>query len=233
MEYGFVARRVVARTVVVALALLSTACVSVGRDFPQPEPDSLVLGQTTISETVSKYGPPQSRTKRSSNEPATGTQVNGEDLPAGLRRAAVTGDIETATYLYARAAGRGANSRLLTMSFWNDRMISWTYASNFDTDNTNFDESKLPSFVNGKTTRADIVRELGKPGGESVYPFVANQGNRSLSYQYVSTTSSRGFLSSSSETSSKIVRFLFDPSDRLITSFTQTRTTSGQARIGS
>ena len=221
------------RTVVVALALLATACVSVGRDFPQLQPDSLVLGQTAISEVIAKYGPPQGRTKRSSDEPTAASQVNNEDLPAGLRRAPVAGNIETLTYLYARAAGRGANSRLLTMSFWNDHLASWTYASNFDADNTNFDESKLPSFANGKTTRADVVRELGKPGGESVYPFVANQGNRSLSHQYVSTTTNRGFLSSSSETNTKIVRFLFDPSDRLITSFTQTRTSSGQARIGS
>jgi hypothetical protein len=232
MKYHSAAGRILSRSAVFALVLLAAACASVGRDFPRPEPDSLVFGQTTISEMIGKYGPPQGRTKRSSDSAAAIDQANNSELPAGLRRAAVSGDIESLTYLYARAASTGtsasASSRLLSLSFWNDKLISYAYVSNFAGDNTNFDESKISSFIRGKATRSDILRELGRPGGEGVYPFIANQGNRTLSYQYVSNTRSSGFISRTTETSTKSVRFLFDASDKLIETYTSTRTSSTQ-----
>jgi hypothetical protein len=231
MQHRSIAERVVPRVVAFALVLLAAAaCASVGRDFPRMDPGSLVFGQTTISEVLAKYGPPYSRTRRSSDSPSAGSQVANDELPAGMRRASIPGDIESLTYVYAHAASTGvtmaANSRLLALSFWNDKLISYSYISNFAEDSTNFDESRLSSFVRGTTTRTDIQRELGRPGGEGVYPFVANPGNRTLSYQYVSNTKSSGFISRTTETSSKTVRFLFDPSDRLIEIYTSTRENS-------
>lgn len=232
MEYRSLTRRAAVRCGALTLFLLAAACASIGRDFARPDPDSLVLGQTTISEVVGKFGPPQRRSKRTSISPSTASSIGSEELPAGLRRASVPGDIESLGYAYARATGSAfgttANSRFLSLGFWNDKLISWSYVSNFAGDDTNFDDAKLSSFVKGKMTRADILRELGKPGGEGIYPFVMNKGTRTLSYQYVSSTKRSGFISKTSETNTKLVRFLFDSSDKLIETYTQTRTSTTQ-----
>jgi hypothetical protein len=81
---------------------------------------------------------------------------------------------------------------------------------------TNFDESKVASFLPGQATRGDGVRELGRPNGEAIYPYVKTDGSRLLSYVYVKTDST-GFLPGRTEfsTTRRSVRFLFDSSGKL------------------
>ena len=83
MIYRSATRRFASRSFALALVLLMAACASVGRDFPRLDPESLVFGQTTSSEVIAKFGPPQSRSRHSSDSASSVGQVNNDELPAG------------------------------------------------------------------------------------------------------------------------------------------------------
>lgn len=216
-------------SMVACLLLALNGCASSGKDFVRPDPSSLVLGQTTIADVVSKQGSPTSRVVRQSLNPAPSRLQADEPSPA-FKPASVAGTIETLIYHYSYAAAPGivvgpirARSKQLILTFWNDRLIFYSFDSGFSTDSTNFDENKALSFVSGQTTRSDVVRELGPPNGEGVYPFIAKEGTRMLVYQHVSTQSS-GLTPGTTEfvRQRKTARFLFDSSDRLVDSQRQT-----------
>jgi hypothetical protein len=209
------------------LALIG--CASSGKDFVRPDPSSLVLGQTTIADIVSKQGPPTSRVVRHSLNPAPGPQQADEQGPA-FKPASVAGTIETLIYRYSYTAAPGlvvgpmnTRSRQLVLTFWNDRLIYYNFDSSFSRDSANFDENKALSFVPGQSTRLDVMRELGPPSGEAVYPFIAKKGTRMLVYEHVSTEAS-GLTPGTTESVTRrtTARLLFDPSDKLIDSYKRT-----------
>ena len=142
----------------------------------------------------------------------------------------VAGTIETLIYSYAYVAAPGlvvgpmnSRSKLLALSFWNDRLTHYSFSSSFSKDSVNYNESKALSFVRGQTTRSAVIQELGPPTGEAVYPFVKTEGTRLLIYQQGSTESSGATpLTTESVTRRKTLRLLFDSSDRLIDSSQQT-----------
>ena len=221
--------------IAVSFALMSGGCASSGRDFARPEPESLVLGQTTIAEVISKYGQPVARTARSSGSPVSSNRP-GDQRPPGLQPASVAGDIETLRYSYAHASKPGvivgpivAQGRSLSLSFWNSRLVYYGFNSSFSDDTTNFDENKVSSFVRGQTTRADVIRELGRPSGEGIYPHVAKEGTKMVTYQYVASNSTgTSIIGSKRVMTIKLVQFLFDTSDRLSETYTSTAASSTQ-----
>jgi hypothetical protein len=215
--------------VATCLFLALSGCVSRGKDFVRPDPNSLLLGQTTIADVIGKQGPPTSRVERHSLNPAPSRQQVGERDPA-FRPASVAGTIETLMYSYVYTAAPGivvgpisTRSRHLVLTFWNDRLIYYSFDSSFGQDSANFDENKALSFVIGQSTRSDVIRELGPPSGEAVYPFIAKEGTRLLIYQHVSSEASGATpVTTESVTRRKVARFLFDSSDKLIDSSRQT-----------
>ena len=198
MENRSLPRRAALRSIALVPVLVAGACVSVDEGkFPRPEPENLVLGRTTIAEAIARYGQPRSRSKRTNN----------------------AGDIETLDYLYAPHGTNGqlirGDFRQLSLSFSNERLISHIYVSSFPSDFTRFDERKFSSFVVGQTTRSDILRELGRPSGEGIYPFVANRGGSVLFYSYLSVTRDTGYSGNTTESINRGVRFTFDGAGKL------------------
>ena len=215
-------------SLVTGLLLIVSACTS-GRDFVRPDPSQLVLGQTTVADVTGKIGPPTSRQVRQNLNPAPVAERRDNPNP-GFKPASVAGTIESLIYRYSVASAPGivvgpmkSSSRLLLLYFWNDRLIFYSFNSGFSADSTNFDEQKAISFVKGQTTLSDVIRELGRPSGEGIYPYVAAEGARILVYRHVSTESS-GLLPSATEsvTRYKTAQFLFDSSGRLMDSYNQT-----------
>jgi len=218
-------RRLVSGSLALAPMLLVTGKAdAIGRDFKRPEPESLELGKTTSAEVIAKLGAAAGplSTMKPQNEP--------EDLPPGLRRAAAISEAKGLLYYYSYGpgpnGGKDIHSKALTLVFWNDRLISHSYSSSVPGDITTYNESKLSSFVRGRTTRGDVVREMGRAGGEGIYPFIADQGNRTVSYSYHSTVLAGSYFKPATETTTRMARFLFDPSDRLIDTYTSDRTTT-------
>jgi hypothetical protein len=199
----------------IALASLSGACSSTGRDFARPQPNALVLGVTTPADVLATYGEPAERT----NEPGNVAMVDAfeslQPRPPGLKKAMVKGEIDRLRYSFTHATmvslgdGATARIRLLDVSFWNGKLIAYNFSSSFEQDTTDFDDRKVSALVRGRTTASDVLNEFGSPGGQAIYPGVARQGTRQYAWQYAVAGPRRG------QTTLKRLELLFGPTDRL------------------
>jgi hypothetical protein len=163
---------------VLCLVLLTAACGSVGRDFPTPANDEMTLGQMTPTEAFKRFGEPFRKSVVASSGGNLNVQTTDE-RPASLRPAAVEGVTQVWTYIYTVSSG----SRSMLLTFWNDRLVFYNFASNFSDQSTNFEEGKVSEIRRGSTTYADVVALLGKPSGQGVFPVVATRGHRLVVYQ--------------------------------------------------
>lgn len=164
-------------------ALLVAGCT--GRDFVKPAPESLSLGVTPQDEVVAKYGQPY----RQSTEILSG---------AGAPNAAVrpAGTYNHLVYYYAdRAAlmlpGGRATERLLGFDFWNGKLYGYNFLSNFNSDSSNFDESKATQMERGRSTTDEVLDLLGPPTGQGVYPAIMDPSDRKFIYSYIAVQDQR------------------------------------------
>lgn len=153
-------------SIALAVALLVSACA--GTKFDRVQNNELVLNKTTEQEIVGRLGSPGAVGTKNEN----GVQVR------------------TIVYSYATSmttAGMVAgvpSSRAQSFAFHGNKLVGYQYSSNFMTDNTNFSEATVLAFKEGVTTRAEVVRALGEPTGESVYPLVEGKDDRAVGYQF-------------------------------------------------
>jgi hypothetical protein len=211
------------RTVAIGLALLVGACMSTGHDFVRPDVSSLVLGQTTVADAIAKIGPPTTRNSSHSLNPVQGNPAL--EARPGVKVTSIPGTNETLVYSYIHTAVPGVivgpvvgGSRSLSLSFWNDHLVAYSFESSFETDSTRFDESAANAFVEGKTTRSEVLNQLGRPTGEAIYPYgLLKEGMRSVTYRSV-IRETKGWMPSATETTihNKTLRLVFDASDKLV-----------------
>jgi hypothetical protein len=149
----------------IALTLSLAACA--GTNFKRPTPGALDLGRSTSTQVTQLMGTPAQ----------TGELLrNGEKL-------------RVVRYAYAEGAGAGkypgvTPARAIAFFFHNDVLVAEEFVSSFPVDATDFDESKIPSIVKGKTTMDELTALLGRPTGNAVYPFIKNKGERAVLYSY-------------------------------------------------
>ena len=97
------------------------------------------------------------------------------------------------TYSYARtgeAAVEGSTpARSQSFHFFEDRLVGHDYVSSFKEDSTEFDGNGISRIRKGVTTRNEILRLFGAPGGRYVYPLAERPGGETLVYLYAHTTS--------------------------------------------
>ncbi len=150
-------------------AVVTTAILSgcAGTNFKRPDPQTLVVGKSTTADVTLVMGVPG--------------QV-GEALKNEQK-------IKTSRYAYAEGAGTGRYPgvvpvRAMVFTTFNDLLVGQEFVSSFPEDATEFDDSKIPSIVKGKTTRAEVLAALGKPNGEAIYPLIKKQDEAAIVYSY-------------------------------------------------
>jgi hypothetical protein len=157
--------------IVVSTTFLLFGCA--GTNFVRPQLDSMALGKTTQQELVQSMGKPF----------RTGTVIkNGTTL-------------ETANYAYATVGGAPlydgvTPARSQGFYYLNNVLVGTEFTSSFKEDGTDFDESKIPSIVKGKTTKADVIQMFGQPGGNYIPPLIKDPNGRALVYLYSQTKGS-------------------------------------------
>ena len=155
-----------AKTVILlafGLALWTAGCVRPG-DFVRPSWDFRQLGKTTYTEIVARFGRPNSeRTNLESKQ-----------------------TVKTISYWYAGTIsyGRPANDRIIEFHFVDLVLVGYKFASTFKEDDTNFDETKISEIKKGETTQAQVIRLMGQPTGESIFPLVQRKEKQNLVYWY-------------------------------------------------
>jgi hypothetical protein len=159
------------KTILLASAwMLLTGCA--GTNFVRVPDSALVLGQTSSEQIKASLGSP--------NQEGLMTK-NGHQ-------------ITTVSYVYAQSIGGDAAaddvipSRGQSFLFFNDKLVGYNFASSWKDDCTDFDSAKVSEIKKGVSTRSDVISLLGAPGGKSIYPLVAKDGEDAVSYLYTQTT---------------------------------------------
>jgi hypothetical protein len=156
-------RLTVRLTLALSIAIAGCAGATASK---QPE-NGLVLGQTTRQEILQRLGSPYREDS---------VTKNGKQL-------------KTLTYAFATSGGTpvraGVNAaRGQGFYFLDDKLAGYDFASSWKEDQTDFDGAKVPSITKGVSTRDDVVRLIGRPGGKYAYPLIANQNGQADVYLY-------------------------------------------------
>jgi hypothetical protein len=165
------------RAALLGAALLLAGCA--GTKFVRPAEGDLSLGKTSPEQAMAMLGKPY--------QEATGL-TNGKST-------------RTLGYAYASMGAEPKNRGVtpvhgLTLVFHEDKLVSKAYLSNLKADATDFDDTQVPRLQVGKSTAADVVKLLGQPSGEAIYPAVKLPEGRAMLYTYQEM---RGFTPSTKE----------------------------------
>jgi outer membrane protein assembly factor BamE (lipoprotein component of BamABCDE complex) len=149
----------------VALAIVIAGCV--GSNFAKQSDDALVLGQTSRQDILQRLGSPYRE--------GTVTK-NGQQLT-------------TLTYNFATTGGTPARegvtpSRGQGFYFLGDKLAGYDFNSSWKEDQSNFDGARVPEIKKGVSTRDDVIRLIGRPGGRYAYPLIAEQNRQADVYLY-------------------------------------------------
>ena len=159
-----------------ALVLLAGLAGCAGTDFVRPSIDTLKNGHTTYAQILEKMGPPRRE----------GTMTKNEK------------QLKVITYAYATTGGKAVResvvpARAQAFYFYNDTLVGHEFGSSFAVDHSDFDDKKVSDIVKGKTTRAEVIQLVGKPGGYYVYPLIKSTSGDAVVYVYTETTSDAPF----------------------------------------
>jgi len=162
---GSVMKPSIVKFAAIAFSLLLAGCA--GTKFVRVPDDSLVLGQTTMEQIKTRLGSPYREGE---------ITKNGQQL-------------KTANYFYS-SAGREADSKGVTPArnqgfiFYNDKLVGYEFSSSWQEDSTEFDGAKVPQIKIGESTRSDVVRLFGNPGGKYIYPLIPDANDKAINYLY-------------------------------------------------
>jgi hypothetical protein len=156
---------------VVAFALFLVGCA--GTKFVRVADEALVLGQTTQEQIKDRLGSPYREGVVTKNDQ----------------------QLRTASYAYASAGGEAAAdgvtaARSQGFYFFNGKLVGYEFLSSWKGDSTDFDSGKVSQIKKGESTRSDVVRLLGHPGGKYIYPLIPNTSDEAVNYLYHQTKGS-------------------------------------------
>ncbi len=161
----------VVKFTVITLALMLAGCA--GTDFVRITDDSLILRQTTYDQIIARLGPPYREglvTKNNQQMKAISygfSSASGEAVAEGVTPA-----------------------RSQAFFFFNNKMVGYEFVSSWKADSSNFDGTKVSLIRKGESTRNDVIRLLGKPGGKYIYPIIPNNNEEAMNYLYAQTKGS-------------------------------------------
>jgi outer membrane protein assembly factor BamE (lipoprotein component of BamABCDE complex) len=187
------------RKLFLTIALVTTVTAltgCAGRDFVRADSADFKVGRSTYSQVVDKMGKPRS---------------TGEALKNGET-------IKTITYAYASTGGEPLQpgvipARAMAYYFHRDLLVGQEFVSSFKSDNSNFDETKVPGIEKGKTTRSEVVQVFGQPTAFFTMPMVKETSGEAIGYTYQSTS---GNAFTGFKFFRKTLRIAFDPSDKVL-----------------
>lgn len=150
---------------VLSLVVLLAGCA--GTDFVRVTDDTLVLGKTTSEQVIARLGSPYREGVVTKNDQ----------------------QIKTASYAYASTGGEAVAAditpaRSQGFYYFDNRLVGYEFSSSWKSDSTNFDGGKVTQIKKGESTRSDVVRLLGNPGGKYIYPLIPGKDEEAVNYVY-------------------------------------------------
>ena len=148
-----------------AFSLLVAGCA--GSDFTRQSDDALMIGQTSREDILKRLGTPYRE----------GAVVkNGKQL-------------KTMTYAFATTGGTPARdgvtpARGQGFYFLDDKLAGYDFTSSWKEDQSDFDGAKVTSIKKGVSSRDEVVRMLGRPGGKYAFPMIPEPKGEADVYLY-------------------------------------------------
>ncbi len=147
-------------TACLALALVIGGCAGSSSSVSTQPDDGFVLGQTTRQEILQRLGSPY----REGTVTKNGKQLKTLTYAFGMGGAPNRPGINA-------ARGQG-------FYFLDDKLAGYDFASSWKEDQTDFDAAKVPGIKKGLSTRDDVQKLMGRPGGRYAYPMIPNQSGQ-------------------------------------------------------
>ena len=150
----------------ISLSIFLVSCASTS--FVRIPDDAMALGQTTLEQITARLGSPS----------RVGTVIqNGQQIKTLIYFFGTSGDGSD----NPEAAGA---SRSKAFYFFENKLVGYEFASSWKEDSTNFDSGKIAKIKNGESTKEDVVRFFGNPGGKYIYPIIPNKDEEAVNYFY-------------------------------------------------
>ena len=156
------------RWVLLVVSLVLVGCAARGIDFKKADTERFELGKTTKGTVLEVLGAPR-----------TTTRVNRDGRTLEVLNYAFVSNADFS------ATPRAVPGKMAAFSLHNDVVVSKLFVSSFQGDATNFDESVVSSIVKDRSTRSDVIKLLGEPAGEAIYPDTKSPDERTISYTYI------------------------------------------------
>lgn len=153
------------RSIIALAFIVFLASCAGGRDFDRPAPGSLVVGETTKSEVLARYGQPWKTRSNKVNEHSIENLVyaysdGGDPLVTGVKP-----------------------TRALDVFFQKGTLVGYAFMSSYKSDHTDFDETQVKRLKEGDG--CDKVAEIFGPAPTTfIYPMTNEQGTKVQSYGY-------------------------------------------------
>jgi len=150
----------------ISLSIFLVSCA--GTSQVRTPDDAIALGRTTIEQITARLGPPG----------RVGTVIKNDR------------EITSIIYFFG-TSGEGSDnpeaagaSRFKTFYFFDNKLVGYEFASSWKEDSTNFDSREVAKIKIGGSTKNDVVRLFGNPGGQYIYPIIPNKAEEAVNYFY-------------------------------------------------
>jgi hypothetical protein len=158
-------------TLVALVVGVLSACA--GRDFVRPADESYALGRSTTSEIRERFGKPYGEAAETRNGKT----------------------IKVLQYGFASTGGKAMRpgvtpARAQAFFFHEDVLAGYEFSSSWADDHTDFDASRVKEIVKGSSTREDVIRIMGRPGGRYIAPVPPDNAPEALAYIFGETRGS-------------------------------------------
>lgn len=152
--------------------LLLTACGGGLSDFVRPGESQIVVGKSTRADIVTEL----------QREPdATGKHLVNNTMLDQLEYAYLVNDNEVSD-TPDEAGFVAVKGQMYYLN--EDLLVGSDYYSTFASDSTRFDVSKVTSIVEGKSTKSDVIKLLGRPSIVMVQPMISENAAGAIGYHY-------------------------------------------------
>lgn len=195
-------------------AIMPAAALDVGRnpngDFVRPSRDKIKLGQATYGQVVDLMGNP-STFRTEVNPDGTKLKIITYSYVAPKGKDALVSDVpparELTFYFLIPVGGDGG----FTSSYTSNRymLVGQKFSSTVQSDNANYDETKISGIVKGKSTQAEVVQLLGVPSASFVAPMLKGGAGEITAIEY-NYAKARAGISSDANINNKPLRIAFD-----------------------
>jgi SmpA / OmlA family len=167
-EWGMTMTSRLTTCLTLALAIVVAGCA--GSNFAKQPDDGLVLGQTTRQDILQRLGTPY----REGVATKEGKQL------------------KTLSYAFGTTTGAPARDGVVPARgqgfyFLNDKLVGYDFNSSWREDQTDFNGAKVSEIKKGVSTRAEVIKLIGRPGGKYAYPMIPSPNDQADVYLYAET----------------------------------------------